>query len=178
MFGFFASAAWATLLRDQCGEQREDDSAKHCCAWWVYSGTSFTSYMAGVDNRHCDNRRSLITRMPENANSNSLIRVIVNSLSDGWYGNSAIAVLFAAGRRAAERPNVLLICVDDLKPMLGCYGDTTVKSPNIDALAGRGRAVQARVLQPGRVLAVAECAADRACDRRRSGFTIWGRIFA
>jgi iduronate 2-sulfatase len=32
----------------------------------------------------------------------------------------------------------LLICVDDLKPLLGCYGDTTVKSPNIDRLASRG----------------------------------------
>lgn len=39
---------------------------------------------------------------------------------------------------AGERPNVLLICVDDLKPVLGCYGDTTVKSPNIDRLAARG----------------------------------------
>jgi iduronate 2-sulfatase len=39
---------------------------------------------------------------------------------------------------AADRPNVLLICVDDLKPMLGCYGGTTVKSPHIDALAARG----------------------------------------
>src|SRR5689334_8696081 len=39
---------------------------------------------------------------------------------------------------AAERPNILLICVDDLKPLLGCYGDTSVKSPNIDALANRG----------------------------------------
>jgi iduronate 2-sulfatase len=39
---------------------------------------------------------------------------------------------------AAERPNVLLICIDDLKPLLGCYGDTTVKSPNIDRLAARG----------------------------------------
>ncbi len=39
---------------------------------------------------------------------------------------------------AAARPNVLLICVDDLKPVLGCYGDTRAKSPNIDRLAKRG----------------------------------------
>lgn len=52
----------------------------------------------------------------------------------------AVGLVFAftLSLRAAERPNVLLICVDDLKPMLGCYGDRTVKSPNIDALANRG----------------------------------------
>ena len=37
-----------------------------------------------------------------------------------------------------KRPNVLLLCVDDLKPVLGCYGDRLAKSPNIDRLAARG----------------------------------------
>jgi iduronate 2-sulfatase len=37
-----------------------------------------------------------------------------------------------------QRPNVLLICIDDLKPALGCYGDKLAKTPNIDALAARG----------------------------------------
>ncbi len=39
---------------------------------------------------------------------------------------------------AAPRPNVLLLCVDDLKPALGCYGDVLAKSPNLDRLAARG----------------------------------------
>lgn len=39
---------------------------------------------------------------------------------------------------AEPRPNVLLILVDDLKPALGCYGDSAAKTPNIDRLAARG----------------------------------------
>ena len=51
---------------------------------------------------------------------------------------SVAAGLAAGGASAAERPNVLFIVVDDLKPMLGCYGDPLIKSPNIDRLASMG----------------------------------------
>ncbi|MFT5300048.1 MAG: iduronate 2-sulfatase [Mariniblastus sp.] len=37
-----------------------------------------------------------------------------------------------------ERPNVLLILVDDLKPALGCYGDAHAITPNLDQFARRG----------------------------------------
>jgi iduronate 2-sulfatase len=49
-----------------------------------------------------------------------------------------LAPWLAPAAPAAPRPNVLLICVDDLKPVLGCYGDPRIKSPNIDRLAARG----------------------------------------
>lgn len=49
----------------------------------------------------------------------------------------AILLLALVASAHAEKPNVLLICVDDLKPLLGCYGDPTVKSPSIDGLAKR-----------------------------------------
>ena len=39
---------------------------------------------------------------------------------------------------AGSQKNVLLICVDDLRPELGCYGATQVKSPHIDKLASEG----------------------------------------
>jgi iduronate 2-sulfatase len=39
---------------------------------------------------------------------------------------------------AAERPDVLMIAIDDLRPMLGCYGDPNIQTPNIDRLAKRG----------------------------------------
>ncbi|MEK7951080.1 sulfatase [Luteolibacter soli] len=49
-----------------------------------------------------------------------------------------ILLAFVSSLSAAEKPNVLLICVDDLKPVLGCYGDQLAKTPNLDRLAARG----------------------------------------
>ena len=40
-----------------------------------------------------------------------------------------------AQRKPTSKPNILFIAVDDLKPLLGCYGNTMVKTPNIDRLA-------------------------------------------
>ena len=49
-----------------------------------------------------------------------------------------LALLSGGIGQASQRPNVLLILVDDLKPALGCYGDKTARTPNIDQLAARG----------------------------------------
>ena len=43
-----------------------------------------------------------------------------------------------ASAAAAPQPHVLLLCVDDLKPALGCYGDALARTPSIDRLAARG----------------------------------------
>ncbi|MGD8500551.1 MAG: sulfatase-like hydrolase/transferase, partial [Phycisphaerales bacterium] len=39
---------------------------------------------------------------------------------------------------SSERPNILFIAIDDLRPELGCYGEKLVKTPNLDRLAREG----------------------------------------
>ena len=48
---------------------------------------------------------------------------------------------------AAQRPNILMICVDDLRPELRCYGVPYIHSPHIDQLASRGRLFQSHYVQ-------------------------------
>ena len=54
---------------------------------------------------------------------------------------TTVALILVSGLVQADdlRPNVLFIAVDDLRPELGCYGDSHIHSPNIDALAASGR---------------------------------------
>lgn len=62
----------------------------------------------------------------------------------GWASLRALPVfvvifITVISVRAAERPNILFLSMDDLKPELGCYGSEFVKTPNIDRLAKSGR---------------------------------------
>jgi arylsulfatase A-like enzyme len=74
---------------------------------------------------------------------------------------SAIAALVgiwvtaASGAAGAERPNVLFIAIDDLRPELGTYGAPAL-TPNIDRLAAQGMRFDRAYTE------VAACAASRA----------------
>ena len=53
---------------------------------------------------------------------------------------TAIVLSFTPAHAAADKPNIVLILVDDLGyGDTGCYGATKVKTPNIDKLASEGR---------------------------------------
>ena len=67
-----------------------------------------------------------------------------------------ISVSFSAFSQTKQQPNILFIAIDDLKPDLGCYGFTAVKSPNIDKLANTATLFAANYCQQ------AVCAPTRA----------------
>src|SRR5262245_49327465 len=64
----------------------------------------------------------------------------------GWLACVAALALSPAPARAQERPagaperpNVILLLIDDLgRNDLGCYGSTFYETPNLDRLAARG----------------------------------------
>lgn len=49
-----------------------------------------------------------------------------------------VLICITSTARAAERPNVLFIAIDDLRTELGCYGLPYVDSPHLDRLASQG----------------------------------------
>ncbi|HPO16383.1 MAG TPA: sulfatase, partial [Candidatus Hydrogenedentes bacterium] len=56
---------------------------------------------------------------------------------EGLLSENKTPVVSSLGK--GQRPNVLFFAVDDLRPELGCYGNTLIKSPNIDRIAAQGR---------------------------------------
>jgi arylsulfatase A-like enzyme len=45
---------------------------------------------------------------------------------------------FAMEPERAGRPNVLWLIAEDMSPHFGCYGDATIRTPNVDRLAAEG----------------------------------------
>ena len=59
------------------------------------------------------------------------LRLLIAALSFAFFSTAVIA-------QKKSKPNILFIAIDDLKPELGCYGNSLVKTPNIDRLAAMG----------------------------------------
>lgn len=51
---------------------------------------------------------------------------------------AALVLLASSAFGQKNKYNVLFIAIDDLRPQLGCYGYSNVKSPNIDKVASQG----------------------------------------
>lgn len=76
--------------------------------------------------------------------------------------NGTRLVCLAAGPIRAERPNIVLIFVDDLGyGDLGCYGNKLNKTPNIDRLAAEGQRGSAGIW---------DCVLNRICTGGRNRF--------
>jgi arylsulfatase A-like enzyme len=61
-----------------------------------------------------------------------------NNLVEAALAATALAAACqGAAAERKEKPNVLFIAIDDMKPLMGCYGDKTAVTPNIDKLASR-----------------------------------------
>ena len=68
-------------------------------------------------------------------------RVFLKSVGAGVAGLalSGPGSLRAFGQSEQKRrPNIVWICAEDMSPNMGCYGETTIQTPNIDRLAREG----------------------------------------
>ena len=80
----------------------------------------------------------------------NLLQIVALILATG-------ALPVVAADPVPQKPNVLFLVVDDLRPELGCYGKDYIKSPNIDGLAGVGMVFNRAYCQQ------AVCSPSRTC---------------
>jgi arylsulfatase A-like enzyme len=59
-------------------------------------------------------------------------------LQNAALGLSGVAAVSSRGEAAGNRPNILWIVSEDASAHLGCYGETAVNTPHLDALAKDG----------------------------------------
>src|SRR5690606_30394190 len=62
----------------------------------------------------------------------------MNVLNIIFIGIVQMGLISMAQGQQAKKMNVLFILVDDLRPSIGCYGDTMAITPNMDKLASQG----------------------------------------
>ena len=72
-----------------------------------------------------------------------------------WMAKCTLLALMVGCDATPKMPNILFISVDDLRPELGCYGNSIAISPNIDELAREG------VLFKNHFVQVPTCGASR-----------------
>ena len=53
-------------------------------------------------------------------------------------GVASLIASNAGAQQPVKQPNVIWISTEDMSPHLGCYGDKTARTPNIDKLAAQG----------------------------------------
>ena len=54
------------------------------------------------------------------------------------YVNSGAVVASIVNETEKSQQNLVMIVIDDLRPVIGAYGDTRAHTPNIDELASKG----------------------------------------
>ena len=79
-----------------------------------------------------------------------VLLIIILSIFYSCFGERSIT-------QEDQKPNILFIAIDDLRPELGCYGNEHIISPNIDKLADQG------YLFTNHFVNVPTCGASRHC---------------
>jgi len=77
--------------------------------------------------------------IPKRINRREFLRRTAGTAAVGAGLASVGPWLLSAAARSGRRPNIIVVMSDEHDPMVsGCYGDKTVRTPNLDGLADRG----------------------------------------